>query len=299
MLPPFELFITKSLIEASDILMKYDGKARIYAGGTDVLLQMKRGQSHPEALVDIKGIPELHGIGCTETGGATIGALTTHHELEKSKTVREKYPALHDGVSRVGSVQTRNQGTIGGNLCSALPSADTAGPLLALGANVRIFGPKGERELSLGKFYVGAKMTALEAGEILTHIVIPPLEPINGQAYIKFSRRKAMDLALLGVAVYLERDEKTMTCQRARIALTTAAPIPFRAHQTEEYLKGRPLTEANLKEAGVLAAAEAAPRDSWRSAAEYRRHLIRVLIPRAAKKAIGRLERRGHRNEAD
>jgi CO/xanthine dehydrogenase FAD-binding subunit len=299
MLPPFELFITKSLIEASDILMKYHGKARIYAGGTDILIQMKRGQSHPEALVDIKDIPELYGIGYTEAAGLTIGALTTHHEVEKSKLVQEKYPAFHDGVSRVGSVQIRNQGTIGGNLCSALPSADSAGPLLALGAKVRIFGPNGERELPLEKFYVDAKITVLEPGEILTQIVIPPLGSINTQAYIKFSRRKAMDLALLGVAVYFELDEKRMTCDRARIALTTAAPIPIRAYQTEEFLNGRTLTEDNLKKAGLLAAAEAKPRDSWRSGAEYRRHLIRVLIPRVAKLALARLEMRGHSNETN
>ena len=299
MLPPFELFISESLREASDLLLKYNGKARLYAGGTDILVQMKRGLSHPEALVDIKGIPELYGIDDTEVNGLAIGALTTHHELEKSKAVREKYPALHDGVSRVGSIQTRNQGTIGGNLCSALPSADSAGPLLALGAKVRIFGPQGERELSLEKFYIGAKRTALEPGEILTNIVIPPLEPMNGQAYIKFSRRKAMDLALLGVAVYLERDEKTMTCRRARIALTTAAPTPIRAYQAEEFLQGRPLTEDTLKEAGLVAADEAKPRDSWRSGKEFRRHLIKVLVPRVAKVALARLERRGRSNEAN
>ncbi|MHB1653583.1 MAG: FAD binding domain-containing protein [Desulfitobacteriaceae bacterium] len=291
MLPQFELFITKSLTETSEILLQFNEKARIYAGGTDVLVQMSKGQSHPEALIDIKGLSELYGIDYSAANGLTIGALTTHHELEKSELIQEKYPALHDGVSRVGSVQTRNRGTIGGNLCSALPSADSAGPLLALGAKVRVFGPKGERDLPLEKFFVGTKITVLEPGKILTQIMIPPLRPINAQAYLKFSRRKAMDLALLGVSVYFELDERGIACDRARIALTTAAPTPIRAYQTEEFLSGRTLTKDNLKEAGSLAVAEAKPRDSWRSGAEYRRHLIRVLVPRAAKLALARLEK--------
>lgn len=290
MLPQFELFIPDSLKEASELLLQYGEKARIYAGGTDVLVQMSKGQSAPSALIDIKRL-ELKGIEYSPVKGLTIGALTTHRELEKSPLIKDKFSALHDGVSRVGSVQTRNMGTVGGNLCSALPSADSAGPLLALGARVRLFGLQGERELPLERFFLGAKKTVLEQGEILTHILIPPVALKNAQAYIKFSRRKAMDLALIGVSVYFALDEKGTVCRQARVALTTAATTPIRAYQAEDFLSGRVLIEDNLKEAGLKAAAEAKPRDSWRSGGDYRRHLIKVLVPRAARLALSRLEK--------
>ncbi|MDR3296536.1 MAG: xanthine dehydrogenase family protein subunit M [Clostridiales Family XIII bacterium] len=297
MLPQFELYLPKSVEETSEILLTYNSNARIYAGGTDVLVQMAKGQSKPEALVDIKGLAELRGISYSAAKELSIGALTTHHELENSDLIKKKYAALHDGVSRVGSVQTRNRGTIGGNLCSALPSADSAAPLLALGAKVIINGSGGERELPLEKFYLGIKHTALEPGEILTKIVIPALARHNAQAYIKFSRRNAMDLALMGVAICYELDG--LHVSKARIALTTAAPTPVRAYGAEAFLTGKALTEANLKEAGVLAAEEAKPRDSWRSGAEYRRGLIKVLLPRISRLALERMGKARSENERD
>lgn len=291
MLPRFKLLAPESLDQAVAILAELGEKARIVAGGTDVFVQMRGGSSSPEYLVDIKKIPGLAGCEFSEDKKFVIGALTTHHELERLDVVREKFTILYDGVSRVGSVQIRNRATIGGNICNALPSADGAGPLLALNAVLCIHGPKGLRKLQLDKFFLGPRKTVLSKGEVLTHIVIPPCRPLSGGAYIKHARREAMDLALLGVAVHLELEQDLKTCREARIALSTAAPVPFRAYQAELDLKGRLLSEEALDQAGQVASKEAQPRTSWRSSEEFRRHLIRVLVPRAARMALKRLEK--------
>lgn len=290
MLPEFELVTPRNVDEAVQVLGQLGDRARILAGGTDVLVQMRARQSRPEYLVDIKSLAELKGIEFSAERGLVIGALVTHHALETLPLIRENYPILYDGVSRVGSVQIRNRGTIGGNICNALPSADSIAPLLALGALLQIRGPKGDRQVAMEDFFLGPRKVALGSGEILTHIVVPPHPEPNGGAYVKFTRRKAMDLALLGVAVFLECESDGQTCRQARIALATAAPIPMRAHQAEAALQGKKLNSEVLQEAGEIAAREARPRTSWRSTEEYRRHLIKVLVPRAANLALERMK---------
>jgi CO/xanthine dehydrogenase FAD-binding subunit len=194
-------------------------------------------------------------------------------------------------VSRVGSVQIRNRATVGGNLCSALPSADSAGPLLAINALVEIFGPEGKREVPLDKFFTGVKKTVLKKGEILTRIFVPPYGPNCGGAYIKFTRREAMDLALLGVAVFLETEADQKTCREARISLATAAPTPMRAYQAEAVLKGQSLGTALFNQAAAAVLNEATPRSSWRASEEFRRRLIKYLVPRAGMLAWERLKK--------
>jgi CO/xanthine dehydrogenase FAD-binding subunit len=290
MLPTFELLTPQTLDEAVQILSRVGEKGRILAGGTDVIVQMRSGQSRPGYLVDIKKIQQLRGIDFSPTTGLKIGALTTHRELELSPVIKEKYTILHDGVSRVGSVQTRNRGTIGGNICTALPSADSSAPLLALAAKVNIHGASADREMALEDFIIGLRKVALKPGEIVTHIIVPPGGQYCGGAYIKFARRKAMDLALLGVAVYLECGSDRKTCSLARIALATAAPVPMRAKEAEKALIGVSLDDVEaLNKVGEIASREAKPRTSKRSSEEYRRHLIKVLIPRATSLAYRRM----------
>lgn len=286
MLSPFELVTPHTLDEAVAVLEECGSKARVFAGGTDLLVQIRSGAAKPECLVDIKGIDELKGIKVTPAG-LEIGTLTTHRELETSPLIREKYPIIHDGCSKVGSVQIRNRATVGGNLCNALPSADSVGPLMALGAVLHVRGPKGWRQIPISDFFLGPRRTALQPGEILVKIVVPPT---NGQgAYIKYTRRKAMDLALLGASVFVETDQSGKVTE-ARIALTTAAPVPMRAREAEASLKGQPLTDEVLARAGEIASREAQPRSSWRGSEEYRRHLLKILVPRAGKLARERLQ---------
>ncbi len=210
-LPKFEYHAPTSLPEALDFLAKYDGKGRVLAGGTDLLVSMKKREIVPEHLINLKGIAELKGIH-DEKEGMRIGALVTLGEIEHSKMIQDKFRVLWDAAQVMASPQIRNLGTIGGNLCSAAPSADTAPPLIVLDASVEIIGPKGKRKVLVEKFFKGPGESVLKPGEILTQIMIPnPLEKSSG-AYFKLMRRAAMDLAQVGVAACLSFDSERKTC---------------------------------------------------------------------------------------
>lgn len=290
MLTPFELYMPKSLNEAISQYAELGNECKILAGGTDVLVEIHGGHKSPACLMDIKNLPELKGLEYTPENGLVIGALTTHHEVEKMPAAKSFYPALVEGVSQVGSVQTRHRGTVGGNICNAVPSGDSLAPLLALNARLLIQGPQGKREVFFEDFFLGSKKTVLQNGELLTHILVPTPSKMSSSAYTKFTRRGAMDLALLGTAVSLTCNDDGKTCKEVRIALATAAPTPMRAKQTESFLKGKELTEEVLKEAGELASAESKPRSSWRASAEYRHEVLKAIVPRTIGEALKRIQ---------
>ena len=285
MLNEFKVYIPETIEEAC--LLKRDG-AIVLAGGTDVIIGMHGGKQRPDALVDIKGLKELQGFSFDNNGG-DIGALTLHHDIENSTYVEKVYTALQTGCASVGAHQTRQRGTIGGNICNAAPSADSAGPLLVFDTQCVITGLSGERTVPLCDFYTGAKKTVLQEDEILTRLLIRHPAPHSGSAYIKYGRRNAMDLALMGVSVYLELDDGNI--RDVRIALTTMAPTPKRAYITEELIKGRYLNDNLIAEAGKSASAESKPRTSWRASSELRYALVEEITQRAiraaAKLAIG------------
>jgi carbon-monoxide dehydrogenase medium subunit len=185
-------------------------------------------------------------------------------------------------------VQIRNVATIGGNLVNAVPSADGAIPLIALDAKANIYGTKGQRSIELRRFFLGPGQCDLDEGEILTEVVIPPLAPRTGNAYIKHGRREAMELPMLGVGVLLSLEEDMATCAKARICLGVAAPTPFRALQAEKHLAGKTVDENNLSEAGRIAGQESKVRDSIRGVAWYRREMVGVLVKRMGLKALER-----------
>jgi CO/xanthine dehydrogenase FAD-binding subunit len=212
----------------------------------------------------------------------------THRMLELSPVIKKHFPILIDAVTHIGSVQIRNVATIGGNIVNAVPSADGAIPLITLGAQIRIRGPKGERSMALENLFIGPGQTLLETGEILLEFVIPRLPPRTGAAYVKHTRREAMELPLLGVAVLISLAEDRVTCTDARIGLGVLAPTPMRAKNAEALLKGRELTEEVLKKAGKAAAEECKARDSIRGEAWYRRDMVEVLVPRMARVAMER-----------
>ncbi len=282
MLPAFDLIIPGTLTEAC--ALKLQG-GRILAGGTDVLVSMHGGALQPRTLIDIKALDELKGMQETPEG-LDIGALITHRELEVSPLIRQKYTALFEGCSQVGSMQIRFRGTLGGNICNAVPSADSTGPLLALGAVCIIAGSQGERSVPLSDFFTGAKHTVLKEDELLKRVLLPLPAARSGSCYTKFTRRNAMDIALYGVSCYVAlRDEKIAA---ARIALTTAAPTPIRAYEAEKLLIGRIPDGALAAEAGKCARAEARPRSSWRSSAEFRLALTEELTARTVTTAVQR-----------
>lgn len=278
MLNPFELIVPTTLGEA--LAACAAGDCKILAGGTDVLVEMHGGHARHGRLLDIKALSELKGLSFSAAEGLDMGALTTHRQVELSPEVGRHYTALFEGASQVGSVQIRCRGTVGGNLCNAAPSGDCIGPLMALGAVLTLRGPSGERRLPIEDFFPGAKRTALGPGELLVSIHLPPPPARSGSAYTKFTRRRAMDIALLGASALICLSDDDATCASARIALSTAAPTVIRAPGAEAFLAGKALTEDVLREAGELAAAGARPRTSWRATAGYRSEVLKTVVAR-------------------
>jgi CO/xanthine dehydrogenase FAD-binding subunit len=287
-LPKFEYHTPTSLPEALDLLAKYDGKGAVLAGGTDLLVSMKKREVLPEHLISLKGIVELKGIH-DEKEGIKIGALVTLGEIERSKTIQDKFRVLWDAAQVMASRQIRNLGTIGGNLCSAAPSADTAPPLIVLDASVEIISPSGKRKVLVENFFKGPGESDLKPGEVLTQIMIPNSLKKSSGAYFKLMRRAAMDLAQVGVAACLSFDSEKKTCTRARIALGAVGLTPIRALRAEQILLNKELNETLGKEAGKIAAEEGNPRSSIRASKEYRREMIEVLTKRAVMAAYNRM----------
>lgn len=285
----FEYFAPTSLAEAIDLLESHQDKGAIpLAAGTDILVEMRLGKGQAGALVTLNRIPGLKGIDFDRRDGLRIGVLVTFSELMNTEVVRQRFTPLAEAAGAVGATQVRNRGTIGGNICHASPAAEMGAPLLALGAKVRIVGPGGERVILLEEFFVGPQKTVLRPGEILTQILVPVPEEGMGGAYLKLSPRKALDLAIVGVAVVVGRDGGV--CAGCRIGLGAVAPTPVRARQAEKAAKEARLERDSLEEIGRLAAAEAKPISDIRASAEYRRDMVGVMVKRAMGQAMVRAQ---------
>lgn len=284
----FEYLEPTSLNEGIAILTRYGSQAKVLAGGTDLLPHLKERTLKPRFIVNIKGLPGLEGIFYIPGKGLRIGALTTIRSLETFSLLKEKYPALAQATHLLGSPQVRNLATIGGNLCNAAPSAETAPPLLSFSASVRIAGPRGERTLALESFFSGPGTTVLQEGEILTEILIP--DPLSGMGsvYIKHCPRGSMDIAVAGGAVMVNLSSGDGKVEECRIGLGAVAPIPFRAKGAEELLRGKKPTEVLLEEVAQKAAAECSPVSDIRGSAAYRRQMVKVLTARALWMALGK-----------
>jgi len=281
MLPKFDLYMPTDLAEACRLKAE---DAKIVAGGTDVFVNMHGGKDRPECVVDVKNIPELQGHSFDPENGLDLGALTTHRDIELWDVIKQHYRAMFEGCSRVGSVQIRTRGTLGGNICNGAPSADSIGPMLVHDAAVVVAGPNGERTVPLKDFYLGLKKLDMQEDELLKRILIPAPNAHSGSFYIKYTRRNAMDLALLGVSAYVELDGDVL--KTVRIALTTAAPTPTRAEKTEALLTGKIISEELLESAGKAVLEESHPRSSWRSSAEFRLALLEELTVQVLREAI-------------
>jgi len=273
--------------EAISLHEKYGEGAKYIAGGTDVIVKIKEGKISPQCLISLRHLQGLDNI-IYEKGELRIGAMVTHRMLELSPVIRNEFPVLADAVENIGSVQIRNVATIGGNIVNAVPSADGAVPLIALGAEVRVIGPKEARIIALEDFFIGSGQTSLKTGEILVEFLIPKLLSHTGAAYWKHTRRAAMELPILGVAVLISLDDDMKTCTEARIGLGVVAPTPMRAKNAEAILKGSKVDEEILKKAGKAAAQECKPRDSSRGKAWYRRDMVELFVQRMAKVAMER-----------
>ena len=273
-----EYFEPKSIGDALSVLSKHGATAKVIAGGTDVMVDIKF-KEEPGALVNIKKIPSLSGI--AESGGAIrIGALTTIREIETNALIREKLPVLWEAAHQFASLQIRDTATIGGNICRASPSGETLSPLLVLEAKAVMAFSSGEQSESFSKFFTGPGKSIVGEKGLLTEIEIPIPAAGSQGAYLKHAVRGAMDIAMVGVAVMITPDAGKNSLADVRIGLGAVAPTPLRAPKTEALLKGKPLTAALLKEAGAMAASESSPIDDQRSSAENRRWIVEALTKR-------------------
>jgi aerobic carbon-monoxide dehydrogenase medium subunit len=285
----FDYLRPSSIEEACSYLAAGDGAAKILAGGTDLLVQMKNGKLKPMTLVSLRDVPGLSFCRRRDDGALMIGAATPLAELEDSDEVKEGFPALAEAAASIGSVQVRTRATVGGNLCNAAPSADLAPILIALGASATIAAGRSERTVLLDDFFTGPGATVLRPMELLTSITVPQAPPGSFATYLK-SYRSAMDIAVVGVGLFVDfatqaSGESAGTVRNVRLTLGAVAPTPMRARETEQMLRGHPLDEESIEEAARKAAAEARPITDLRAPAEYRRELVEVLSRRALRAA--------------
>lgn len=306
----YEYHKPETIQEAIDLMSQYNGSAVFIAGGTDVMVQIRGRKMAPKALISLRNIKELK-----RKDEGHIGAGTTHSDIRKDDYIRDHLSALHDAVCNLGSVQIRNVATVGGNICNAAPSADTACPLLVLDAQAVVADENGERRIDIDEFFLGPGETVLKKGEILKEFIVPHFGPNTGSAYIKHTRRAAMDLPIIVIAVRITLDrsdvrckdvlctlepaskilsmfaDENLRCEDVRIAMGVVAPRPIRAKKAETALKGQVISDALLAQVSEIAASESSPRDSIRGEAWYRQEMVKVLVRRAAVKAIDRVLR--------
>ncbi len=268
------------------LLAQHGAGARILAGGTDLLVELKAGAS-AQVVIDISRARDLAGIALTDEG-LRIGAVVTHGEIMGSPLIRDLFPALVEAAHSIGAVQTRNLGTIGGNLVTCVPSMDSGPALVALEAVATVLGPSGRRRIALTDLFVAPRKTSLGAGELLAEIVIPKPNLGKPAAFEKFGLRKGQALALVNAAASLWVDRDKGVFVAPRIALGAVAPTVIRAPQAEAFLDGRAVNVEAMAEAGRIAAAEARPISDFRAGAGYRRDLVAVLVKRALATAVAR-----------
>jgi aerobic carbon-monoxide dehydrogenase medium subunit len=275
-----------NLQETFALLEQHGDDARVIAGGTSLIIWMRQRLLTPKVVISLARIPNFDKIGFNERDGLSIGAGARHRDIELSPVIKQHYPLLHETFRKVAQPRIRNMGTVGGNLAGGDPLTDPGASLIALDAQVTISSSKGQRTLSLEDFFVDYYQTALNPGELLTEIRVPPPSR-PAWSHIKFTPRSIEDFATVGVAITLRA--KDGICEDVRLGLNSVAPIIVRAKQAERVLHGKRISDAALREMGEIAATEVDPMDDNRGSAEYKRELVKVLVRRAAQEALQRL----------
>lgn len=256
------------------------GDARVLAGGTDLIVQIREGRRSVGRVVDLKHVPDLTSITQQADGGFRIGAAANFNAIAAHDALAKAYPSVPASGRLVGSLQVQNRAGLGGNICNAAPSADAVPVVICLDARAEIAGPKGRRQEPVEALFAGPGRTTLAPDEILVAILLPPLKPKSASCYLRFTPRREMDIAIAGtgVAIVLGADG---TIADARITLASVAPVPLRAPKAEQSLKGAKPTPALFAEAGRIAAGEAKPISDTRGSSGYRRELVSTLTKRA------------------
>ncbi len=262
--------------------------ARVLAGGTDLIAQMKAGQRAPEHIIDVKSVPELTGLSLSATGELVIGAAASARRLAGEDVIRARHQGLHEALGMIGSLQIQNRASLGGNICNAAPSADSVPPLLCDEAEAEIIGGGKQRRIPLIEIFAGPGRTTLGDDELLAQVILPKPDARSAGAYIRFTPRREMDIAVVGAAARLSLDgEGRIT--KARVALASVAPTPVRARAAEACLEGSASSDELFADAARAARGDASPISDTRGSAAYRKDLIAVLVERALKRAAGRI----------
>ena len=276
----------ESVEEAVRLLAAGGGSARAMAGGTDLLPKARGGVFETTLIVDVKAIPELNALTYDPGRGLTLGAAVPCYKIYANAEVSAAYPGLMDAAELIGGIQIQGRASIGGNLCNAVPSADSIPVLIALGATANIEGPDGSRQVAVEDFCTGPSQNVLKTGELLVSISIPAPSPNSGARYLRFIPRNEMDIAVAGVGASVELDNGNI--KSARLALAAVGPTPLFVKEVGDALAGKPANDETIATAGQIAKDAARPITDMRGTIEYRKHLCDVLTRRALSTAVSR-----------
>ena len=278
----------KTLDEALKVMADHGDRARVLAGGTDLLVQLRGGRRSADIVVDSKFVPELNELSYDAQKGLTIGAAVPCCTIYEDQAVESNYPGLTDCASLIGSIQIQGRATIGGNLCNAAPSADSIPSIIALGGVANVVGPKGARQVAAEDFCTAPGRNVLEPGELLVSISLPAPPAHSGANYLRFIPRNEMDIAVAGVGSSVVLDASGQNFVSGRIALAAVAPTPVFSKAAGDSLAGKPVSEATIEEAAEKAMADAKPITDMRGTIKQRVHLVGVLTRRTLNTAVKR-----------
>ena len=285
MIPPFDYKTPNAIGEAIDLLWKTDGKAKIIAGGTDLVIGLRNGDHTPQLIIDITRIEALRKIE-EKNGAISIGAAVTHSEIASSPLIAKYAKVLSDAASEIGSPQIRNLGTIGGNIINASPAADTIPPLLVLNAIGRVVSRGGEKEVPLSQLFKGPYETNLKPHELLVQIGFPKLPSGMRSGFIRLARRDAMAIARMSVAIVLEMEKGKKQIKDIRIAAGSVTPTPRRFSEAEDLLRGKSPREETLQRASLKVSETMINRTGIRPSTSYKKPVMEALFIRAMRKAV-------------
>ena len=284
----FDYISAGTVKEVVGFLSANNGKARILSGGTDLLVQLRENRRKAALLIDVKKIPELTSIHYDEQAGLSIGAAACCHQICANKFISENYPGLVDAIQLIGGIQIQYRAGIGGNLCNASPAADSIPALIVHHAECVIAGFNGTRTVTVEQFCIAPGKNALQAGEFLVAVTVPPRRQNFGAHYLRFIPRNEMDIAVVGAGASVTLDDSKQKIQSARIALGAVAPTPLFVEEAGTFLTGKEIKQENIQEAAKIAQVAARPISDLRGTADHRKHLCAVLTRRALEKAIER-----------
>lgn len=284
----FEYAAAKTVDEAVGLLAAKGDRAKVLAGGTDIIVQLRETGREADLVVDIKRIPELTKYDFSPTGGLKLGASVPCYKIYEDEKLKAAYPALADSARIIGGWQIQSRASIGGNLCNSSPAADSIPALIVLDAKVQIAGPGGKRIVAVADFCTGPGKNVLQKGELVTSFDFAPPQKGDGSHYLRFIPRNEMDIAVVGCGAWVRLSADGKSIASARIALGAVAATPLFAADASSFLSGKPATVESFTQAGELAKKIATPISDMRGPAEYRTHLVGVLVVRALTKAVER-----------